>query len=191
MTRHIILSVITFAVVCGTTFWMLTAANHRAAEAELEGGEAAHLLRREAELVSYFCLSRIPPVISKATIPSEWERALGTKIRLREGAGEITSEAPELSARAADIQKLGIGESVAVTAGSGSQRQFWLVYRPAEASNQLLALSKSEATATKQLRQGKEASELLLSLMAGLLAAVVVGIASRLLFPPPPKLTQS
>ncbi len=191
MTRYIILSAIAFTAVFGTAFWVLTDADRRAAHEELEGGEVARLLRREAELVSYFCLSRIPPVISKAAIPAEWEKALGTKIRLREGAGEITSEAAELAARAADIQNLGIGESVAVTSGSGNQQQFWLVYRPAEARNQLLALSKSGATAARQLHQGKQASELLFSLLAGLIAAIIIGIAARLLFPPAPKPSQS
>lgn len=191
MKRYIVLSLVAFTVVFGTAFGLLTDADRRAANEELAGGEEARLLQREAELISYFCLSRIPPVYSKTTIPAEWEKALGTRIRLREGVGEITSEAGELAARAADIQNLGVGESVSVTSGSGNQKQFWLVYRPAEASNQLLVLSKSGATAAQQLHKGNRASELLLSLLAGLIAAIATGIAARLLFPPGSKSTES
>ncbi|MDD5087424.1 MAG: hypothetical protein PHI18_01320, partial [bacterium] len=37
--------------------------------------EAHQMLLREANLVEYFCLSRIPPVIGRSSVPSEWETA--------------------------------------------------------------------------------------------------------------------
>lgn len=183
MGRHIILGIIAFVVVFAPAYWMFTTQDRRMLQEEQASGEVLRLLEREAEIVAHFCLSRIPPV-PKAAIPSEWEQALGSSIKLREGAGEITSEAPELAARATEIQNLEIGEFVGVSSVGGTPSRYWIIHRPAAASNQLLVLSKTGEMAAKQLHEAPRSSALMRAFLLSLIAAVVITVATRFVFPP-------
>jgi hypothetical protein len=183
MIRYVILSSIAFLVTFGAVWWIAARGNGSDAREKADSGEVSRLLRREAEIVEHFCLSRIPPLVGKPAVPSEWEEALGSDIRLREGVGEVAGEAPELAARADDIRGLGVGESIALTAREGDQDVHWLIYRPKAAPNQLLVLSKPGATAMHQLQVESRPRRMLLALIAGLVAAIIQGVSARFLFP--------
>jgi len=45
----------------------------------------------DARLVDRFCLSRIP-ASGKASVPTEWEKALNVEIKIRENAGEAAGD---------------------------------------------------------------------------------------------------
>ena len=180
MKRYIILAVTAFVTASLPLGWMLI--SNRA-----EGGDkqAAYLLlRREAGLVAHFCLNRIPPMVGSATIPNEWEKALGSTIRLREGAGEVAHEATEFSAHAEEIQKLTTGKSIVVTAKNDEGTRHWIVYKPAMPGNQMLVMSKAGETAERQLYGERKLNPILLALIAGIIAAMIQLVIARKLFPP-------
>jgi len=106
------------------------------------GGEVNNEMVREAKLIEYFCFSRIPPVSGKAVIPTEWEKALGITIKLRDGAGEVVSLVPELVQHVQTVSTLVAGQSVFVRSTS-EKKSFSLIYRLSTPGQQFLYLSKS------------------------------------------------
>lgn len=65
----------------------------------------------DARLVDHFCLSRIP-TSGKASVPSEWEKALNVEIKIRENAGEATGDIGFPRERASELTSLKPGEGL-------------------------------------------------------------------------------
>jgi len=107
--------------------------------------EAHHALLKEARLIEHFCLSRIPPVIGKPAVPTEWERALKTTIRLRGNVGEISAMVPDLKPRLDEVRDLRQGESVFAESRTESGKQNILIYLPKSGERTYLVLMKSSA----------------------------------------------
>jgi hypothetical protein len=181
MKRHIILAIIAFMI----AFVSVSLVTKKPQPASTREDQEVHeLLRREAELVSYFCLSRIPPVYGTAAIPSEWEKALGSTVRLREGIGEVTREAPEFAERAGEIQNLKPGQSIALTSQAGGSERHWIIFKPTMPGNQLLVVSKSATVASRQLHGESKLPSIVIALLAGVAAALIQLVVARILFPP-------
>jgi hypothetical protein len=112
-------------------------------EEQAEAGKSAEIrsqdvLHREAKMVDYFCLSKIPPVSGKATIPKSWEKALQSTIDLRENAAEVTGTFPELSGMAKELNLLSAGEAVY----SKSETRHVLAFRPKQSPNWFIVITK-------------------------------------------------
>jgi hypothetical protein len=183
MKKHFLFFIISFIAVFAATY-LAAAWIGGSTEAGDVDHEAWHQLHREAELVEHFCLSAYPTVYGRATIPGEWERALKSTIRLREGVGEIASEGPELKKRADEIRALQPGQSVQLTAGKGADRRHMLVYKTSAASGQfLLFLAKNET----DLQRGPNSDDIHpwgTAALTALAAALVLTLAARFIWPP-------
>ena len=184
MKRYIILVLVVFLAAFGCIFWMIASSGEGHSGDEVTYQEAYRLLHQEAKLVEYFCLNRIPPVVGPATIPKEWEQALGSSIRVREGVGEAVSESPALSAKASDVQTLSTGQSVAATDHGDNGVRHSLVYKPASSGTLLLVLSKSDATARDQMQLKSSPNPWLMSALMGLVIAMIAGVTAKLVFRP-------
>jgi hypothetical protein len=143
MKRLILFFAVSFILASCLALWV--SGNLAANRSDNTSDQAAWAaLHREAELIDHFCLSSVPPLFGKATIPSEWERSLKTTIRLREGMGEIASEGPEFKTRADDIRALQAKQSIQMTVRQGGGPKHMLVYKPAS-GQQYLFLAKNDA----------------------------------------------
>jgi hypothetical protein len=98
---------------------------------------ASDVLHKEARLIEYFCLSKIPPAFGAATVPRAWGEALNSDIGLRETVGEVADLAPALKDRTEEVKNLGAGQSIYARDASKN----YLVYRPQE-SNLYIIVSK-------------------------------------------------
>jgi hypothetical protein len=107
----------------------------------LTGGEAGRALLREAKLIDYFCLSRIPPLLGASLIPKEWEQALGSEITLSDQVGELSGMHTIIGSKADEIRNLQAGEFVVLH--DQQTRQLWhLIYKPLSGGSRLLHISK-------------------------------------------------
>jgi len=171
MKQHLPFFLIAFAVatvaIYGPARWVQTRL------AGLPGqSEIGRTLLREADLVEHFCLGRFASMPGRSGIPAEWEKALGSRIRLRDNVGEVVSEAAELTARAEEIRSLSPGASLhARTSGDG--RGHVLIRRPASAPNQFLIISKTDAALRENLPK-LPVSPLLISLLSALATALIL-----------------
>ncbi|MDD5088866.1 MAG: hypothetical protein PHI18_08725, partial [bacterium] len=142
--------------------------------------EAHQMLLREANLVEYFCLSRIPPVIGRSSVPSEWETALKTTIRLRGNVGEIAAMSPEFKSRLEELRGLQPGQSLFTTSSTESGRQNVLVYQPKTGGTTYLVLMKSAAETARE-NGGSCGGYLWLTLLIGIAGGLIVtGLAAAL-----------
>jgi len=144
--------------------------------------EASRLLHKEAQLVDHFCLGNMPVVRGKAAIPMEWEKALGSIIRLREGVGEATSDAPELMPFIEDIRKLGPGESVIAKPSTGTAPRHVLAYRSQFMPQQLLVLIKTDHSLHSSVGSDLPLSPLIIAMLSGIIAALVHTFIMALIF---------
>jgi hypothetical protein len=171
MKQHLPFFLIAFAVAAVAIYWparwVQTHSTDHSAPSEIGG-----LLLREAELVEHFCLGRYAPMPGRSGIPAEWEKALGSRIRLRDNVGEVVSEAPELASRADEIRNLPPGASLYV-ATSGDATAHVLVRRPPSAPNQFLVISKSDVAEGENLRKSP-VSPFLVALLSALGAALIL-----------------
>jgi hypothetical protein len=183
MKKHILFFIICFIEVFAATYiaaWW----TGRNTEVDDVDHEAWNQLHQEAAIVEHFCLSNVPTIYGKATIPGEWERALKSTIRLREGVGEIASEGPELKKRADEIRALQPGQSVQLTAGKGKERRHMLVYKPSAYGGQiLLFLAKNEADLQRSQDTGA-GCPLGMAALTGFVTAIVLTLLVRFLWPP-------
>lgn len=170
MRKHLPFFLIAFAVIANAAYWPARWVQTHLSESG--PGESGRVLLREAELVEHFCLGRYAPMPGRSAIPAEWEKALGSKIRLRDNAGEVISEAPELTSRADEIRNLPVGGTLHGQA-SGKASAHVLVRRPPSAPNQLLVISKSDVALQGNLR-GSPASPLIVALLSALAAALIL-----------------
>jgi hypothetical protein len=184
MRRFVICFVIGWIVTGAAVYWSAHTIQRRYS-GPVPSSEIGRQLHREAQLIEHFCLSRIPPSMGPAAALSEWEKALGISIRLREGLGEVLSEAPELKGRSDDIRALEPGQSVHSGASSGGGRHV-LVYRPRYASRQLLVMVRPESSSSGTPGAGHRIGPLGFALIAGALAGAVLCFAQRLLIPDAP-----
>lgn len=176
---YLLISTLTIAVL---TFWV--GYRHSGGAASQGGlGQVRSQLQKEAEIVEYFVLSRIPPMLGRTTGLSEWEKALGSSIRLRDGIGEVSSEAPEFSAMANQLRTLASGEGLAVATQRDAQKGIALAYK-IKSGNQYLVVFKPAATAIPASAGGWPLW--LQSLIAGLTGGILLTIIRRFLPPPAP-----
>jgi len=183
MKKYLLFFVASFVGVFAATYlaalWI-----GRSADTGYVDHEAWRQLQREAELIEHFCLSNAPAVYGRATVPAEWERALKSTIRLREGVGEVASEGPELKKRADEIRRLQPGQSVQLTAGKGAERRHMLVYKPSASGGQLLLfLAKNETDLQREANPDTEHPWGTATLTA-LAAAIVLTVVARFVWPP-------
>jgi hypothetical protein len=175
MKRIAVFFIVSFLIVASGAYWPL----RMSCGGNMSRGDngVAGDLRREAQLVEYFCLSRVPPVFGKSLIPAEWEKALGTTIRLRSGVGELASEEPKLTTMLNQIRALKAGESVYLAAGSRDV----LVYRPAAFGDQLLFLAKSSGSNGVSGTTHTGCNPLLSAMLIGLVAAILLTVLGQTL----------
>jgi hypothetical protein len=171
MRQHLPFFLIAFAVVAVAIYWPARWVQTHLAD-RVPPSEIGGLLLREAELVEHFCLGRYAPMPGRSAIPAEWEKALESRIRLRDNVGEVVSEAPELASRADEIRNLPPGASLYV-ATSGDATVHVLVRRPPSAPNQFLVISKSDVAEGENLRK-LPVSPLLVALLSALGAALIL-----------------
>jgi len=150
------------------------------------GSEAAQRLEWEARLVNHFCLNRIPPLGGREAIPSEWGRALGSTIALRQGAGEIVGEHPALRSRADEIRALTPGQSLQMSIPQNGEFTHVIVLRPNLPGDQLLLISKTGGQISAEVPR-PPIGPLGWALIGGLVGALVLTMASRSLGVAPPK----
>lgn len=169
MKNHIVFFITAFFIIGNAVFWpaLLTS---RTVEPAGSAISVREILEKETRLVEHFCLSPYAPMPGRATIPAEWEKALKSKLKLRDNVGEIASEIPGLSARADDIRKLLPGQSVQFSTES-KPIVHALIYRPNMAPNQLLLVAKSDE-GLLDIRSRGSVSVVSLLLMSALAAAV-------------------
>ena len=134
-------------------------------------------MMREAELVSYFCLSKRPPVIGKVSIPRAWESALHASIQVFDNTGEVGSSFPELGDRADEFAKLTEGEGIYVE----SDEKGILAFRPKQSPEWFVVLAKplDELEAIENAASGSSCKMGSIFLMS-LLGALVVTLLARL-----------
>ena len=182
MKQHLFFFLIAFAVAALAVYWPT-----RWVQTHLTGttgrSEIGRLLLREAELVERFCLGRYAAMPGRSGIPAEWEKALGSRIRLRDNVGEVVSEAPELLSHADEIRSLPPGASLHVRT-SGDAAAHVLVHRPPSAPNQFLVLSKTDVALRANAPQ-LPASPVLISLLSALSVALILTAARAALNPRP------
>jgi len=144
------------------------------------GGEIHRELVREARLVEYFCFGKIPPTSGRAVIPSEWEKALGTTIKLREGVGEVASLVPELAKNADALRVMVPGQSVFSTSRDESGMKYALVYKPNTSGAQYLYLSKTAKAMESEAPPPIHPA--LLAVLLGIGAALLLTILASLVY---------
>lgn len=115
------------------TLWPLSGGS----SGHTSGGNSLGTLAREAELVDYFCLSKMPPV-GVASIPKEWEKVLEAAVKVRETAGEAANDIGLPRENAERITSLKAGEGYA-HADKGRQHY---VLRSGQGKGWFLVLSK-------------------------------------------------
>lgn len=142
MKHHLLFFIAVVIVIANAVYWPMNRIYRHYSLSEA-GNEAGRILSREADLVEHFCLSRYAPAPGRSAIPVEWEKALGSKIRLREGVGEVVSEAAELQSRVEEIRNLSPGQELLHVTLSKPQ-YYVIVRRPVAAPNQLLFISKTD-----------------------------------------------
>lgn len=145
-------------------------------------GQIQAQLQREAEIVEYFVLSRIPPMLGRTTGLSEWEKALGSTIRLRDGVGEVSAEAVEFESIVAKVRGLEPGQAVVVATDGGERKGFALAYK-IKNGNQYLVIFKSRTGAAALPGSGGR-QLLVFALIAGVLGAAALAALARWLLAP-------
>jgi hypothetical protein len=172
MKNHFLFFLAAFIIILNAIYWPMSLIQRQSFAGKTEN-EATRILLREAELVEHFCLSRYAPAPGRATIPAEWEKVLGSQIRLRDGVGEIVSDAAELQSRAEEIRQLAPGQTLQHVTRSRPQ-QHVIVKRPIGAPNQFLFISKTDV----KLR---ELADSRLPFNPAVIAAVVAAAAALIL----------
>ncbi|MBU0507626.1 hypothetical protein KKH27_02135 [bacterium] len=155
MKRLVVVFLVSFVVVGVAS---LLTGIHFAHPSESAGGGsmAQEWLLREVRLIEYFCLSRIPPSFGQPAIPGEWEKALGTTIRLRQSAGEVVAMVSEFRPQAEAIKLLEPGKSLFVESTADSGKNHALVYRVKTSGRQYLVLAKPARAAAMEESGGQE-----------------------------------
>jgi hypothetical protein len=180
MKQHLLFFLIAFAVTGVAVYWPVRWVQKHLSE-HATSGDIGGVLLREAELVEHFCLGRYAPMPGRSAIPAEWEKALESRIRLRDNVGEVVSEAPVLASRADEIRNLPPGASLYVATSGDAVAQV-LVRRPPSAPNQYLIISKSEDPQPDEPHR-LPASSLLITLLSALGAAVILTATRAVLNP--------
>jgi hypothetical protein len=176
MKRLLIFFVVSFLIVSSGTYWPLRMSCLGNKSSGSNG--TAEAMRREAQLVDYFCLNRIPPAFGKSLIPAEWEKALGATIRLRGGIGEVVSEEPKLNTMLDQIRALKAGESVYLSAG----KRDVLVYRPAALGDQLLFIAKDGSSGGGVTTARSGCHPFLIAILIGLVGASLLTVLAQRLW---------
>ena len=180
MKKHLLFFFVTFLVIANAIYWPLTTCQRKPSLNAI-GNETSRMLEREADLVEFFCLSRYAPAPGRAAIPAEWEKALDSKIRLHNGAGEIVSEAAELQMRADEIRNLAPGKTLLHITRS-RPLQYLVVRRPVAIPNQLLFIAKS-AESTRDLTGNPTRTKSVVPVIIVSIAAALLITILRAAFP--------
>lgn len=141
----------------------------------------AGVLLKEAKLVEYFCLSRIPPAGGSASSPKDWETVLNTDIRLADNVGEISGMSPALSAAGNELRNLKAGDHVVVNDSQDRARNY-LVYRSALNPNFLLVMNKHDPQLTAVAAAPRSTPFAWKVLLTNLVAALLLTFVGSMLF---------
>ncbi len=118
---------------------------------------AAHTdyaLVENAKLVDHFCLSRIPPLLGKSTVPTEWETALNCDIEFADAIGDLVSSSSPLSTRLAEIKELEPGKSVSANSTVAGVAYAEVVHRSSGNPNIFLYLKRTTSASPFSARVG-------------------------------------
>lgn len=181
MKRYGILFAIAFAVLWAGAYLSVALVNCRAGGGGV-ASEAHRALLKEAHLIEHFCLSRIPPVIGRPSVPIEWESALKTTIRLRGNVGEISAMVPDLKPRLDEVRALEPGQSVFAVSRTESGQQNVLIHLPKSGERTYLVLMKSPTAISHEegnLCGGYFWITLLIGIAGGLLLTGLVATVGR------------
>lgn len=129
---------------------------------------------REAELVSYFCLSKRPPVIGEVSIPRAWESALHASIKVCDNTSEAGSSLPEASDKVEGLSTLNAGESIYAE----TEKERILVYRPKQSPEWFLVITKPLDTLKDALATSSHCGKTSM-LLGSLFGALVLTLLAR------------
>jgi hypothetical protein len=180
MKRHVPFFLIAFAVTFLAVRWPVRWVQRQLANPVSEG-EASRILLREAQLVENFCLGSFAPMPGRTGVPAEWEKALASRIRLRDNVAEVLSDAPELAPRIDEIRNMPPGAWLFAKASSDNDTHV-LVLRPSSAPRQFLVVSKTNAGFGEDPRS-LPVSSLVISLLSALAAALILTLVRAALSP--------
>jgi hypothetical protein len=162
-----------------TTVWL---AHHKAWNQHHvpSASSTAGILLKEAKLIEYFCLSRIPPGGGSASVPKAWSEVLATDIRLADNVGEVAGISPALANDITKIRSLEPGGHFA-TNDPSAQNRAYLVLRSSLNPNFMLVLAKDDAAATGAgTESGEQKVNGMLFIITGLAALLLTLLGSLL-----------
>jgi hypothetical protein len=176
MFRYLQLFVINAIVVGACIYWPLSTYVHKAESSAFVQEAAMQVLLREAKLVEYFCLSKIPPTIGEVNIPKVWEKALGSTISLRSSASEVGGLYEAFKEHAKELSKLSEGKAVYAQ----SKDRHYLAYIPSESPNWFIVIAKpGSALKSVIATPSAGASPLLITVCFGLAGALALTLIAR------------
>ena len=176
MSRYLLLFVIFAVVVTAAVYWPLASNARKSASSEFAKESAKQVLLREAKLIEYFCLSKIPPTIGEANIPKAWEKALKSSIDLYSNLREVSGKYPAFRERGEDLTRLSGGEAVYVQ----SEDYHYLAYEPRESPSFYVVIAKPESElrmVSAELSGGM--SPLVTAVIPGVICALLLTVATR------------
>jgi hypothetical protein len=177
MLRYLKLFCISAIVVGICVYWPLVIFAHKINSSSFTQEAAKQILLREAKLVEYFCLSKIPPTIGEVNIPKAWEKALNSAIAMKSSAGEVSGLYAAFRKHTDELSKLTKGKAVY----EQSDGLHYLAYIPSESPNWFIVIAKP-ASALKLVIATPNAgifSPLLTAFIFGLVGAVLITLTAR------------
>jgi hypothetical protein len=164
------------AIVLGAcVYWPLAELQQNYEEETATGQLSKQVLQREAELVAYFCLSDIPPVGGKATIPRAWEKALDSSVELRESTGEVSGSHDAFTSRVDELTNLQSGESIY----GRTESEHILAYRPHESPNWYIVITKPLAALKFTNVESETGHPLRTAVALGLIGSLILTVMAR------------
>ncbi len=139
---------------------------------------------REAKLVDYFCLGRIP-MGGKAVSPKAWEEVLGAEIKLRESAGEAAGDAGIPREQSDKLTKLKPGEGII----HADQNSAHYVMRSGQGRDWYLVITKknSGGLISNSSTTGARPSPIALAIGFALVGGGLMTLLARVAFGKTPK----